>query len=112
MSRKDAAINKARNFGEIVAYEEFIVMLNPKYRGGKFQWSEFVNWCARRSESCWQAFSASEWEKWKPELKQAAREAAEAKAQSVLKSSGIMEWWPDPTRSSEGGRRHDTEARD
>jgi hypothetical protein len=94
--KKAAALDRARSFGVEVAYEEFTSMLNPKYRGHAFQWAGFVAWSGRRAEvSCWQAFSEAEWKSWKDELKQAAREAAEARAQAIVEKSGILEWWQD-----------------
>ncbi len=95
---------KAQAFGEAVAYHEFAVMLNPKYRGPNFKWEGFVQFAVRRAEvSCWQSFSDAEWKRWEKEIKAAAGNSAKYAAERTMNDSGVLEWWPDPTRAPSPG---------
>lgn len=92
---------RAQAHGEAVAHHEFAVMLNPKYRGGDFKWEGFVPFAVRWAQvSVWQGFTDREWNKWESELKDAAGLSAKYAAERLLKDSGILEWWPDPTRAA------------
>jgi hypothetical protein len=84
---------------ESAANHEFVVMLNPKYRGANFKWENFPRFVERTAEvMCWRPFTDSEWRRWEKEIKEEVRESAKRAAERILKESGVLEWWPDPTR--------------
>ena len=94
---------RAQAAGEATAYHHFVTMLNPKYRGPNFKWDGFVLYAVGWAEaSCWQSFSDAEWKRWKKDIVEAARTSAEYAAKRILKASGLLEWWPDPTRAADG----------
>jgi len=93
---------RAQAVGEAIANHHFVTMLNPKYRGPNFKWGDFVPYAVGWAEaSCWQSFSDAEWKRWKEDIVKAACTSAEYAAGRLLKKSGLLEWWPDPTRSEE-----------
>lgn len=104
MSRSEVTfLNKilprAQAIGEAVAYGQFTFMLNPKYRGDGFKWENFVPFAVRWAEvTCWQSFTDAEWKRWEKEIKEAAGKSAKYAAERILDESGLLEWWPDPTR--------------
>jgi hypothetical protein len=85
-------------------------MLNPKYRGEAFRWEEFVPFAVRWAKvSCWQSFTDAEWKRWENKIVEAAGKSAEYAAKRILQESGLLDWWPDPTKkpapvSSEGDK--------
>lgn len=109
MSRSEVTFLKkilprAQAIGESVAYHEFVVILNPKYRGDNFKWEGFVAFAVRSAEvSCWQPFTDAEWKRWGKEIKAAAGNSAKYAAERIMKDSGLLEWWPDPTRAPSPG---------
>ena len=91
---------RAQLYGEAAAHHEFVVMLNPKYRGSNFKWEGFVALAVQRAEvSCWQSFTDREWKRWEKDIVEAAGKSAKHTAERLLKESGLLEWWPDPTRA-------------
>lgn len=106
MSRSEVTfLNKvlprAQAVGEAVANNQFVVMLNPKYRGEAFRWEEFVPFAVRWAKvSCWQSFTDAEWKRWENEIVEAAGKSAEYAAKRILDESGLLQWWPDPTKKS------------
>ena len=98
---QDRVLPKAERIGESVAHEQFILMLNPRFRHKDFEWEEFVPIAVGWAKvSCWQSFADSEWKQWEKEIKEAAGKSAEYAAKRILKTSGLLEWWPDPTKKS------------
>jgi hypothetical protein len=90
---------RAQAHGEAVANHEFVVMLNPKYRGVNFKWENFSASVVQSAEvTCWQSFTDREWEQWEKEIVEAAGKSAKYAAKRILDESGLLEWWPDPTR--------------
>lgn len=95
----DKILPKAQALGEAVANHEFVVMLNPKYRGPNWTWDKFVPRCVGQAEvTAWQSFTDREWKRWEKEIVGAAVNAAEHAAKRILEESGLLEWWPDPTK--------------
>ena len=95
----DKILPKAQALGEAVANHEFVVMLNPKYRGPNWTWDKFVPRCVGQAEvTAWQSFTDREWKRWEKEIVEAAVNAAEHAAKRILEESGLLEWWPDPTK--------------
>jgi len=108
MSRSEATfLNKilprAQAIGEAVANHWFVTMLNPKYRGDNFKWEGFIEFAVQWAKvSCWQPFTDAEWKRWEKEIVDAAGKSAEYAAKRILNESGLLEWWPDPTRAAGG----------
>jgi hypothetical protein len=74
-------------------------MLNPEHRGEAFRWEEFVPFAVRWAKvSCWQSFTDAEWKRWENEIVEAAGKSAEYAAKRILQESGLLQWWPDPTK--------------
>lgn len=93
--------DKAERIGEAIAYGQFTMLLNPKYRGDGFKWEGFVPFAVRWAKvSCWQSFTDAEWKRWEKEIKEAAGKSAEYAAKRILDESGLLEWWPDPTKKA------------
>ena len=104
MSRSEVTfLNKvlprAQAVGEAVANHQFVCMLNPEHRGEAFRWEEIVPFAVRWAKvSCWQSFTDAEWKRWENEIVEAAGKSAEYAAKRILQESGLLQWWPDPTK--------------
>lgn len=93
--RKSSA-NVAKEFGNAVAINMFLTMLNPKYRGKAFNWHKFVELAERHAEvSCYTCFPVEFFEKHEAKLKKIAVEAANKTANECLQNSGILEWFTE-----------------
>lgn len=95
----DKILPRAQAHGYAVANHEFACMLNPKYRGPNWTWDKFVPRCIEQAEvTVWQSFTDREWKRWEKEIVEAAGKSAEHAAEEVIRTSGLLEWWPDPTK--------------
>ena len=95
----DKILPRAQAHGVAVANSWFAVMLNPKYRGPNWTWDKFVPRCVGQAEvTAWHSFTDREWKRWEKEIVEAAVNAAEHAAKRILEESGLLEWWPDPTK--------------
>jgi len=95
----DKVLPRAQAHGVAVANHEFACMLNPLYRGPNWTWDKFVPRCGEKAEvTVWQAFSDRDWLKWEKEITEAAGKSGRHAAEEVLRTSGLLEWWPNPTR--------------
>lgn len=84
----------AKEIGSVIAYRMFLTMLNPKYRGKKFNWDRFVDLAERHAEvSCYMYFPLQVFEKHETKLKKIAVESASRTAKDCLEESGILEWF-------------------
>jgi len=87
----------------MMAYCEFVCMINPKMRGPAFQWAKFPDWCERRAKSSvYMSFRAREWKKWSVGIKEVAGRSAKEAAGNILRDSGLLEWWPHPDATTAG----------
>jgi len=95
----DKILPRAQAHGVAVANHEFASMLNPLYRGPNWTWGKFVPRCGEKAEcTVWQAFSDRDWKRWEKEIVEAAGKSGRHAAEEVLRTSGLLEWWPDPTK--------------
>jgi len=95
----DKILPRAQAHGVWVAHHEFVTMLNPLYRGPNWTWDKFVPRCVGQAEvTVWQAFTDAEWKRWEKEIVEATGKSAEYAAKRILEESGLLEWWPDPTK--------------
>lgn len=87
-------IGRAQAHGNVVAYEEFITFLNPKYRGINFKWQDFEKMTVELAEATvYQQFSDIEWKHFEKQIKETAKKSAKFNARHCLEASGILEWW-------------------
>jgi hypothetical protein len=85
-----------------VVRHEFLTLLNPRYRGDGWDWKKFERYCLRWTEiHVRNAFGEEEWSQWGKQAQRDARRLTKLEVQTFLKESGILEWWPDPTRKPE-----------
>ena len=95
----DKILPRAQAHGLAVAHNEFVTMLNPLYRGPNWTWNKFVPRCVGQAEvTVWSSFSARDFKKWKEEITEATCKSAEYAAKRILEESGLLQWWPDPTK--------------
>ena len=82
-------------YADAVAHHEFATMLNPKYRGPKWDWERFVPHAVKWAEtSVWQSFTDGEWKAWEKDITRDVRRISKAVAERLLEESGLLEWWP------------------
>jgi len=95
----DKILPRAQAHGVWVAHHEFVTMLNPLYRGPNWTWDKFVPRCVGQAEvTVWSSFSARDFKKWEKEITEAAGKSAKWSAEEILRDSGLLQWWPDPTK--------------
>lgn len=93
---------RVRETVQTTVIHEFLTLLNPRYRGAGWKWSKFEAHCLRWAEiHVRNAFGADEWELWGEVARKDARRLARLAARRMLDESGILVWWPDPTRLPE-----------
>lgn len=100
---------RAQAFGEAVATEWFVGMLNPVERGPTWEWSGFKAQCVRMTRAmAWQSFSEREWKAHKDAIVKAAVHAAELRADWLLERSQILVWgslrWRAEKEEGENGK--------
>jgi len=81
----------AQQVGQSVAYDLFVMMLNPKYRGENFKWENLKN-IAMSLADC-QVGLAGVFGKDLLRMKEIARRSAGFTIDSCLKESDIQSWY-------------------
>ena len=80
---------------DAVVQHEFATMLNPKYRGPKWDWARFVPHTVKWAEtSVNRSFTDDEWKAWEKDIKRDVRRISKGVAERLLEESGLLEWWP------------------
>lgn len=77
----------AQNIGKIVAYDLFVSMLNPKYRGKNFNWDLFIDMVKRRAAL--QVSLTGDFGKDNKLMERIAENVAQSTAEHCIKASGI-----------------------
>ena len=86
-------VSRAQRLGQTIPYDYFVTMVNPKYQGPAWDWSNFVTLAVRMTNvTCYQAFSDRDWEKWEGEIRQITTSTAKTYAEQIIKDSGVLEW--------------------
>lgn len=87
----------AQSHAQAVVYHEFVTLLNPKFRGPNWKWENFETFVVRQAEvTAYQSFSDKDWNEFEALILATAKRTARIWAKTVLKDSGLMEWWPNP----------------
>ncbi len=87
----DRIITRAQDIGRRVAYEYFVVMVNPKNQGPNWSWHSFPQEAADMAVGrtvC--EFSEEDWSVWGTQIDADAAKSAAATARSILKRSGVL----------------------
>ncbi len=87
-------IQRAQAHGDSVAMHEFLVFMNPRYRGPNWRWGDFKKHVIQAADvTVWQNFSDEEWKAWESEIRASTKTSASYAADRVLQTSGLMDWW-------------------
>jgi hypothetical protein len=82
----------ARGVGSAVAYDLFVVMLNPKFRGSEFRWVNLEDMAARQASSS--LGMQGDFGKDHNKMQEAAADYARYIIKACLKDSGVENWLP------------------
>ena len=92
----------AQSHAQAVVYHEFVAFLNPRFRGASWKWENFETFAVRQAEvTAYQSFSDNDWNEFEALILAAAKSTARIFAREVLRTSGILEWWPNPEKVGE-----------
>ena len=84
----------AQTHVEATIYQQFIFMLNPKYRGPAFRWDLFPDTVLKTCDvTLYNSFPLETFEKWEKEIKDIGRIHAQSVIKRVMDESGILDWW-------------------
>ena len=78
---------------------EFMLALNPELRPRNWDWAKFDTYCIEKvEETAENSVNTTDWEKHRDDIMEAATRSAGVYARGMLKSSGILNWWPNPAQ--------------
>ena len=88
---------RVQEHARCIVYDQFIMLLNPKFRGPTWKWEDFETSAVMLAKvSIFQLLAEGDYSAFKPKIQEAAIHTARHYARLVLKDSGIVEWWPNP----------------
>jgi hypothetical protein len=80
----------ARSIGQSVAYSNFVLMLNPKFRGKNFKWENLEDLAARMAAS--HVGLVGDFGKDHVKMQEEAAKSARYTIQYCFKESNVKEW--------------------
>lgn len=91
----DRHVGGAQSYGSAVAVSLFVMMLNPKYRGGAFTWDKLEDMAAGQAATgAFMNYTPSVWARYGPLIQEAAVESSRHRVRELLEDSGVETWLP------------------
>lgn len=88
---------QAQAHGRAVATHEFVMSLNPLFRGPAFRWEGLEAMAARMARAtAYQGFSDRVWALYRPLIEEDAARTARIVVKELLDQSGVQTWLPLP----------------